>query len=52
MPKRDERPLPFRRDLGGRQRVGRAAARRCWSLGLPVWQDAGREARPAPHHTV
>lgn len=45
MPKKNGTPLPFHKDLGGGyERVTRAFARKAWSWGLPVLQDAGRGA--------
>lgn len=45
MPKMNGKPLPFHQDLGGGyERVTRAFARRAWSWGLPVLQNAGRGA--------
>lgn len=51
--KKAKQPLPFNRQLGSSalQRVRKPFAQRAWSLGLPVWLDAGNGAvlleRPA-----
>lgn len=44
MPRPKAKPLPFRVDLGGHERVNRALARKLWAWGLPVRIDAGNGA--------
>lgn len=48
MAKTRQKPLPFRQDLNGYERVTRAFARKAWSWGIPVWQDAGDGAKLLP----
>lgn len=45
MAKARQKPLPFHQDLNGYERVTRAFARKAWSWGIPVWQDAGDGAK-------
>lgn len=60
MPKLRGKPLPFHKDLNGKERVNKSMARKLWSWGLPVWADAGYGAKliarpggiPAQENTV